>query len=119
MKVSIANVIALSEIGASYARAHGLKGLLDLEILEFVYKYPECTRSKLIDGVSYTAPWARVRSLSSFFNVEHVLIRNGGRHTAQYVATLTEAGKRVVEGFADYVKRTLLDGHFDFAEELE
>lgn len=118
MKLSIANVVALSEIGTSYANAHGLKSLLDLEILEFVYKYPECTRSELMDGVSYSSPWARVRSLSAFFNVEHVLIKNGVS-TSQYVATLTETGKRVVEGFADSVKRTLLDGHFDFVEELE
>lgn len=115
MKFSIANIVALSEIGESYARGHGLKSLLDLEIMEFVYKYPESTRAEVMAGVTYSSPWSRIRSLSSFFIVEHshTLTETG---TSQYIVTLTEAGKRVVECFADAMKTTLLDGHFDWLE---
>ena len=115
MKLSIANIVALSEIGESYARGHGLKSLLDLEILEFVNKHPECTRTEVMAGVTYSSPWSRIKSLSAFFNVEHskTLTETG---TSQYIVTLTEAGKHVVEGFEDAVKATLLDGHFDWPE---
>ena len=118
MKLTITRIVALSEFGESYARSHGLKSLRDLEILEFVYKYPESTRTDVMLGVSYSSPWSRIRSLSALFNVEHshTLTETG---TSQYVVTLTEAGKRVVEDFANSIKGMRIEGNFDLVKEIE